>query len=151
MHQAAGGVVDIDEQGGLQAAVLEPPVLGAVDLHELTQAIAPSAGLMDALQPVLSPNPKAGADHQLPQCLDPEVQAMKLAQLLGRQGWTKIGIALAHDGQHRLAEHRTQSSVAGPATLPRDQTVRAARSECIQQTVHLSSPNPDQPRGVRDR
>ena len=49
MHQAASGVVDIDEQGGLQAAVLEPPVLGAVDLYELTQAIAPSAGLMDAL------------------------------------------------------------------------------------------------------
>jgi predicted ATPase len=54
-------------------------------------------------------------------------------------------------GGERLAEHRTQSSVAGPATLPRNQTVRAARSECIQQTLHLSSPNPDQPRGVRDR
>ena len=66
MHQAAGGVVDIDKQGGLQAAVLEPPVLGAVDLHEFTQAIAPRAGLMDALQPVLPPNPKAGLDHPLP-------------------------------------------------------------------------------------
>src|ERR1700730_7825997 len=75
MHQAAGGVVDIDEQGGLRAAVLKPPVLGAVDLHKLTQAIASSAGLMDALQPVLPPNPKAGLDHPLPQRLDAKIQA----------------------------------------------------------------------------
>jgi hypothetical protein len=39
----------IDEQGGLRTTVLEPPVLGAIDLNKLTQAIAPSAGLMDAL------------------------------------------------------------------------------------------------------
>jgi hypothetical protein len=32
MHQAAGGVVDIDQQGGLRAAVFEPPVLGGVIL-----------------------------------------------------------------------------------------------------------------------
>ena len=43
---------------------------------------------------------------------------MKLGQLLGRQSRTKIAIALAHDGQHGLAEHRTQSSVARPAALP---------------------------------
>ena len=49
VHQAAGGVVNIDEQGGLRTTVLEPPVLGAIDLNKLTQAIAPSAGLMNAL------------------------------------------------------------------------------------------------------
>ena len=27
MHQAAGGVVDVDQQGALRTAVLEPPVL----------------------------------------------------------------------------------------------------------------------------
>jgi hypothetical protein len=132
MHQAAGGVVDIDEQGGLQAAVLEPPVLGAVDLHELTQAIAPSAGLMDALQPVLSPNPKAGADHPLPQGLDAEIQAVKLGQLLGRQGRAKIGVALTDDGQHTLAEHRTQCSVAAIAAFPGDHTIRTVSSEGLQ-------------------
>src|SRR2546421_6454898 len=110
MHQAAGGVVDIDQQRALRTAVLEPPMLGTVDLHQLTQTITPCPRLVDALQSVFSPNPKAGADHPLPQCLDPKVQAMKLAQLLSRQGRTKIGIALAHDAQHSLAEHRTQSS-----------------------------------------
>jgi hypothetical protein len=85
MHQTAGGVVDIDQQRALQTAVLKPPVLGAVDLHKLTQAIAPRSRLMDALQPVLSPNPKAGVDHPLPQRLDAEIQTVKLGQLLGRQ------------------------------------------------------------------
>ena len=89
MHQAASGVVDIDQQGGLQAAVLEPPVLGTVDLHQFTEAIAPSAGLMDALQPVFPANPNTGADHPLPQGLDAEIQAVKLGQLLGRQGRPK--------------------------------------------------------------
>jgi len=78
VHQAAGGVVDIDEQGRLRTTVLKPPMLGAVDLHQLTQAIAPRARLMDAFQSVLPPNPNTGADHPLPQCLDAEVQAMKL-------------------------------------------------------------------------
>jgi hypothetical protein len=112
MHQAAGGVVDIDEHGGLRAAVLEPPVLGTVDLHQLTQTIAPCPRLMNALQPVLPPNPKAGADHPLPQRLDAEVQTMKLRQLLHRQGRTKIRVAFAHNGQHRLTKYRTQCSVA---------------------------------------
>jgi len=62
MHQAAGGVVDIDKQGGLWAAVFEPPVLGAVDLHQLTQTIAPRPRLVDALYSVLAPNPEPGAD-----------------------------------------------------------------------------------------
>src|ERR1700674_699171 len=117
VHQAAGGIVNIDEQGGLRAAVLKPPMLGAVVLHEFTQTIAPSARLMDALQPVFPPNPKAGADHPLPQRLDPEIQAMKFRQLLGRQGRAKIGVALTHNGQHGLPEHRTQSAVARAAAL----------------------------------
>ena len=49
MHQAAGRVVDINKQGRLRAAVFEPPVLGAVDLHQLTQTIAPRPRLVDAL------------------------------------------------------------------------------------------------------
>src|ERR1700722_2095710 len=105
MHQAAGGVVDIDEQ---RTAVLEPPMLGTVDLHQLTQTITPCPRLVDALQSVFSPNPKTGADHPLPQRLDAEVQAMKLRQLLRRQGRTKIRVAFAHNGQHRLTKYRTQ-------------------------------------------
>jgi hypothetical protein len=76
---------------------------------------------------------------------------MKLGQLLGRQGGAKIGIALAHDGQHGLTEHCTQSPVARPAALARNQTIRAAASERIEQPINLSSANPDQPCGIRHR
>ena len=106
---------------------------------------------MNALQPVFPSNPNTGANHPLPQRLDPEIQTMKLGQLLGRQGRTKNAIALAHDGQHGLAEHRTQSPVARTAALPRDQAVRAAGAEGFEQPVNLSSSNSEQPRGVRNR
>jgi hypothetical protein len=132
MHQAAGGVVDIDQQRALRTAVLEPPVLGTVDLHQFTETIAPSAGLMDALQPVSPANPNTGTDHPLPQGLDAEIQAMKFGQLLGRQGRTKIGVALTDDGQHSLAEHRTQCSVAAIAAFPGDHTIRTVSSEGLQ-------------------
>src|SRR5882672_10016248 len=72
--------------------ICEPPVLGTVDLHQFTETIASSAGLMDALQPVFPANPNTGADHPLPQGLDAEIQAVKLGQLLGRQGRAKIGV-----------------------------------------------------------
>ena len=56
--------------------------------------------------------PRARRRYLLPQCFDPKIQAMQLGQLLGRQGGAKINVALAHEGQHGLAEHRTQSAVA---------------------------------------
>ena len=150
VHQAAGGVVDINEQRALRPAILKPPMLGTVELHQLTEAIAPRSRLMDALQPVLTPNPKAGADHPLPQRLDPEIQAVNFRQFLGRQCGAKVGVALTNNGQHGLAEHRTQSTVAGRA-LPRNHTLWAGRSQRIEQSVNLSPSDSDQPRSVRDR
>src|SRR3954454_9988834 len=106
---------------------------------------------MDTLQPVLPPNPKAGANHPLPQRLHPEIQTMKLGQLLGRQGRTKIAVALAHDGQHGLAEHQTQSPIARPAALAGNQTVRTISTESLQQSVDLSSSDANKSCRVCDR
>src|SRR3979490_2062257 len=39
MHQPAGGVVNVDEQGALRSAALEPPVLRSVDLDQLAHAV----------------------------------------------------------------------------------------------------------------
>ena len=44
MHQAAGGVVDIDQQRALQPAILEPPVLGTVDLYQFAGTIGTIRG-----------------------------------------------------------------------------------------------------------
>jgi len=63
MHQPARRVVDEHQQRALRAAVLEPPVLAAVDLHQLADALAPMARLMDALSPLLAVSPNPGIDH----------------------------------------------------------------------------------------
>src|SRR5205085_5781328 len=63
MHQPARRVVDEHEQRALWAAVLKPPVLAAVDLHQLADALAPMARLMDALAPLLAVSPNPGIDH----------------------------------------------------------------------------------------
>src|SRR5260370_15716167 len=54
MHQPARRVIDEHQQRALRAAVLEPPVLAAVDLHQLADALAPMARLMDALPSLLA-------------------------------------------------------------------------------------------------
>src|SRR5216684_3170007 len=51
MHQPAGGIVDIDEQGALRSAALEPPVLRSVDLDQFAHAIPAVPRLMYRLQP----------------------------------------------------------------------------------------------------
>jgi hypothetical protein len=52
MHQPAGRIVDEHEQGALWAAVLEPPMLAAIDLHQFADAFAPIARLVDTLAPL---------------------------------------------------------------------------------------------------
>ena len=69
---------------------------------------------------------------------------MQLRQLLGRQSRTKIRIALAHNGQHRLVKHRTQCAVARPATPARNQSIRPAGAERIEQPINLSATNSHQ-------
>jgi hypothetical protein len=63
MHQPAGRVVDEHQQGALRPAILEPPMLAAVDLHKLADAVAPRARLMDPLLPLLAISPNASLDH----------------------------------------------------------------------------------------
>src|SRR5271155_108063 len=47
MHQPARRIVDEYEQRALRAAVLEPPMLAAVDLHQFADTLAPIARLVD--------------------------------------------------------------------------------------------------------
>jgi hypothetical protein len=65
MQQLAGGVIDIDEQGAFEGAVLEPLVMRAIDLHELTKAITPATRLENPLLTLASRDPYAGLCHPL--------------------------------------------------------------------------------------
>ena len=63
MHQPAGRVVDEHEKRALRPASLEPPMLAAVDLDQFADTVAPVAGLMDVLSPLLAIEPQPGFNH----------------------------------------------------------------------------------------
>src|SRR5712672_1375492 len=65
MHQPAGGIVNVDEQGAARPATLEPPMLRPVDLDQLAQTIAAVPRLMNRLQPGASILPETYRDHTL--------------------------------------------------------------------------------------
>src|SRR5689334_9007127 len=54
MHQSAGRVIDEHQQGTLWSAIFEPPMLAAIDLHQLADTVAPVARLMNLLPPLLA-------------------------------------------------------------------------------------------------
>jgi hypothetical protein len=97
VHQPTGRVVDEYEQCALRPTILKPPVLAAVDLDQLANAIAPITRLVDTLPSLLAVSPNPGLDHPQPQRLTAERNPVHLAQLLGRQGRTEIPILLAND------------------------------------------------------
>src|SRR5215469_6576504 len=63
VHQPAGRVVNKDKQCALRAAVLEPPMLAAIDLHQFADAFAAIARLVDGLSPLLAIEPQPGFNH----------------------------------------------------------------------------------------
>jgi len=63
VHQPAGRVIDEDKQCALRAAILEPPMLAAVDLHQFADAFAAIARLVDGLSPLLAIESQPGFDH----------------------------------------------------------------------------------------
>src|SRR5215208_713490 len=82
VHKTARRVVDEHQERALRAAVLEPPMLGAVDLHELADAVPAIARLVHGLEPLPPVAPETVSQHPLPDRLDPEMEAVPLGQLL---------------------------------------------------------------------
>lgn len=97
MHQPAGRIVNVDEQGALRPTGLEPPVLRAIDLDQLTDTLAAIARLMNRLHPLLAILPKPGCHHPLPDRLAAKTDAMKLRELLGSKRRPKVALALANE------------------------------------------------------
>jgi hypothetical protein len=144
MHQPTGRVVDKYEQGALRTAILKPPMLAAVDLHQLAKAFAPATGLMDALSPLLAIKPQPRFDHPKPQRLTAERDPVNLAQLLGRQCRAEIPVPLANHRQRRSPQRCGLAPVAGATASLRDQACRTRGPVCLQQPEHLTAFEPQQ-------
>src|SRR5215471_4417087 len=63
LHQPARGIIDKTEQRTRGTAVLEPGVLRAIDLHQLSKAIAPAARLMRRGKTMPTVLPQPIGDH----------------------------------------------------------------------------------------
>ena len=149
VHQPAGGVVDEDEQGALRAAILEPPVLRAVDLDQLTDALPAIARLVDpsaALHPI---RPNAGVEHPEPQRLAADDDTVDLAQLLGGQRRAEIGVLRADQLQHLVLEAGRHLTVTRPTALLGDQRCSAVLLVGLGQALDLATLQTEQIRCCR--
>src|ERR1700745_1758832 len=63
MHQLAGRVINEHQQGASRSTIFEPPMLAAIDLHQFADTLAPVAGLMNLLPPLLAVSPNASLNH----------------------------------------------------------------------------------------
>src|SRR3954449_5441312 len=125
MHEAARRVIDEHEQRALWAAVLEPPMLGPVDLHEFAHAVTAVTRLVHGLEPLPSVPPEAVGPHPLPDRLDPKMDAVPLGQLLAGECWTEVGVVGRDQSQRLSSERRRIAAVARLASARREQRRRA--------------------------
>src|SRR3984893_14705190 len=98
-HQTAGRIVDIHEQRARGRAILEPGVLAAVDLDQLTGTGTPGPWLVDLRCPLAARNPQAGGDHQRAYGLDGHLDAVRLMQLLASQRRPEVRVAFPYQCQ----------------------------------------------------
>ena len=151
VQQPAGRVVNEHQQSALRTAILKPPMLAAVNLHQLADALAPRPRLMNPPLPLLAIKPQPVGDHPLPQGLAGEGKAVLGGEFLGGQGRAEIGIVVAHDPQHRGAYRGCRPAVARPTALLRDQPRDAVTPKRLQQPPHLALAAPQELRGSTHR
>src|SRR5204863_3763473 len=102
LHEAAGGVVDVDQQRAARAAILEPGVLAAIELDELAEA-GPTLPRRIAPAGALGPrDPQAGGSRPAGQRLDGQDEGVLLGGLLVGERGPEVGVALADEGQGAL-------------------------------------------------
>src|SRR4051812_44943595 len=144
MHQPARRVIDKHQQGALRPAILKPPMLAAVDLNQLANALAPRTGLVNLFQALLAVDPQPIRDHPLAQRLPTERDRVQLAQLLGCQGRAEIPVTLANDRQRRGPKLGGLAPVAGTTTPLRDQAGRTLGPVRLQKPKYLTPLKPQQ-------
>lgn len=137
LHQGARGVVDEDQQRAGRGAVLEPAVLGAVDLDQLAHALAAQPRAMEPT--TLRPRePKPVRRHPRPERLPRHLETVLLRQLLSRKRRAEVGVALAHEHQG-VVPHAVADAVVGrPPARPVPNRRGALGLEALQKPLRLA-------------
>jgi hypothetical protein len=90
VHQAAGGVIDINQRCTNGRAIFKPGMLAPIDLDEFAEACAPQSRLLDFGQTMLARDPQARGDLQLTHGLLGQIYPVLRSELLGSQCRPKI-------------------------------------------------------------
>src|SRR3982751_3688480 len=144
MHQPARRIIDKHQQGALRPAILKPPMLAAVDLNQLADALAPRTRLVNPFQALLAVDPQPIRHHPLAQRLPTERDPVQLTQLLRCQGRAEIPVTLANDRQRRGPKLGRLAPVARTTTPLRDQAGRTLGPVSLQKPKYLTPLKPQQ-------
>ena len=142
-HDAAGGVVHIDQRRAGRCPFLEPTMVAAVDLDQLAQAVAAAARLVDLGRTLQARHPVARPGHEPAHRLLGQDQPLAFRQLLACQGGAEVGVAAADQPQGPLGHPRRKLVVAGLAATARRQPGRAFVAVAPHQPPQLAARDPE--------
>src|SRR2546428_7443328 len=146
LHEAAGGVVDVDQQRAARATILEPSVLAAIELDELAEA-GPTLPRRIAPAGALGPrDPKAGGTHPAEERLDGQDEGVLLGELLVGERGAEVGVALADEGQGALLGGGREPAGARTPAPARHEPRGAVLDERAIEAAHLALADLEQPR-----
>jgi hypothetical protein len=119
LHQPAGRVVYEDQQRAGLAALLEPAVLGAIDLDQFAQALPPEPRLVEGA-PLLARQPQSVGNHPPTQGLPANLDAVLFKQHLSRKRRAEVSVLRLYQLDRILPHAWVHLPVRGPATRPVD-------------------------------
>ena len=137
LHQLAGRIVDEDQQRARLATLLEPAVVAAVDLDQLTVALAPQPGLVEGSS-LRARQPQAFGHHPSPQRLLTDPDLMLIQQHLGRQRWPEVRVLGLDQFDGILPDPFVPAPVRRSAARLMDQAAAAIRLIPGQQPKRLA-------------
>jgi len=111
LHQAAGRVINVDQQRAGRTTFLKPAVVAAVDLYQLANAGATIPRLLDPRRTNFPGDPDSGSYHQLTHGLFSQHNVMEFGQLLAGERRTKVSIIIADDDKSKFSKARNKLAI----------------------------------------
>ena len=137
VEQAAGGIIDEDQEGTARCTVLEPGIRRTIQLHQFAHAgAALPKGVNHGLG--MAWPPQVRLDHQPPHRLAAKFQVMDFGQLLVSEGGSKIGVAGLQQGERTFLGLGIELVVTGLSAFLREQPRGTKPAIAFQQPLDLA-------------